>query len=283
MIIYTYGHEYSVASVLKDTDVYSIYICINNNSDSFCRIMSIKDRSLFPEIVGWLSENVDPSVFTDYIEHFMFEDTLCIVMKYTQGTTLKDRMDTESASLKERLELCRKILERAVLLDIPDYFLDRCLDAEHIIVEADLSINFNYPIEDIVVSRACMPMVRAEKLLRLIFAREIERKVPEELMSFFDDMPELIGTDKVELYKKYYMMMTVLIERDAGNEEPQSFWYKLWEKIKKIWEKLKKILMFLLLAAAVVYLVFTINTYGSQGKKQPNFDSIGTVTIDKSR
>lgn len=283
MIIYTYGHEYPVASVQKDTDVYSIYICTDSKTDSFCRIMSIKDRGLFPEIVGWLSGTVDPSVFTDYIEHFMFEDTLCIVMKYTQGTTLKDRMDTEAASLKERLELARKILERTVLLDIPDYFLDRCLDAEQITVEADLSVNFNYPIEDIVESRTSEPMIRAEKLLRLIFAQEIERKVPEELTSFFDEMPELIGTDKVELYKRYYMMMTALIERDAGDEEPRSFWYKLWDKIKKIWEKLKKILMFLLLAAAVVYLVFTIQTYGNQGKKQSNFDSIGTVTIDKNR
>ena len=41
--------------------------------------------------------------------------------------------------------------------------------------------------------------------------------------------------------------------------------------------------LFLLLAAAVVYLIFTINTSGSSKKNQPNFDSIGTVTIDKNR
>ena len=283
MTIYTYGHEYPVTSVQKDTDVYSIYICTDSVNGGFCRIMSVKDRSLFPELVGWLSGAVDPSVVTDYIEYFMFDDTLCIVMKYTQGTTLADRMDTESANLRERLELCRKIFERAVLLDIPDYFLDRCLDTGNKIVAPDLTVSFNYPIEDIIESRACQPMVKAEKLLRLIFAKEIERKVPDELMAFFDEMPELMNADKIELYSRYYSMMTAIVERDAGEEEPKSFWYKLWEKIKKIWSKLKKILMFLLLAAAVVYLIFTVNTSGSSKTKQPNFDSIGTVTIDKNR
>ena len=283
MTIYTYGHEYPVTSVLKDTDTYSIYMCNDIVNDGFCRIMSIKDKSLFPDIVGWLSVTADPTVFTDYIEHFLFEDTLCIVMKYTQGTTLKDMLDTEASPLRERLELGRKILERAVLLDIPDYFLDRCLDAEHIIVEHDLTVSFDYPIEDIIESRACQPMIKAEMLLSRIFAHEIERKVPEELMQFFGEMPELINADKIELYSRYYTMMTALVERDAGDDEPKSFWYRLWEKIKKIWEKLKKILMFLLLAAAVVYLVFTIQNYGSSKKMQPNFDSIGTVTIDKNR
>ncbi|MBQ3842584.1 MAG: hypothetical protein II820_07820 [Ruminiclostridium sp.] len=283
MVIYTYGHEYPVTSVHKSTDVYSCYICTDNRNGGFCRIMSIKDKSLFPELVGWLSSTVDPAVFTDYIEHFMFDDTLCIVMKYTQGITLADRNDTEAAPLRERLELCRKILERAVLMDIPDYFLDRCLDTHNIIVAHDLTVSFNYPIDDITESRAYHPMIKAEKLLRTIFARELERKVPDELIAFFDKMPELIGSDKIELYSRYYMMMTAVTERDAGEEEPKSFWYKLWDKIKEIWVTLKKILMFLLLAAAAVYLIFTINTSGSSKNSQPNFDSIGTVTIDKTR
>ena len=283
MVIYTYGHEYPVTSVQKSTDEYNIYICTDDRDGGFCRIMSIKNKALFPELVGWLSANADPSVFTDYIDSFMFEDTLCIVMKYTQGITLADRSDTEAAPFRERLELCRRILERAVLMDIPDYVLDRCLDPRHIIVQPDLTVSFNYPIEDIIGSRECAPMAKAEKLMRTIFAQEIERKVPDELMAFFDSLPELMGSDKIELYSKYYMMMTSVVERNAGDEEPRSIWYRIWDKIKKIWGVLKKIVMFLLLAAAVVYLVFTINTSGSSTRKQPNFDSIGTVTIDKTR
>lgn len=283
MVIYTYGHEYPVTSVQKSTPDHDIYICNDTVNNGFCRILRLKDKSVFPELVGWLTLNVDREVFTDYIEHFMFEDSLCIVMRYTQGITLADRNDTEAAPLRERLELCRKILERAVLLDIPDYFLDKCLDLNNIIVQPDLTVSFNYPIEDITGQKDCAPMKKAEKLMRIMFAKEIERKVPDELMDFFRKMPELAGEGMIELYSKYYMMMTGLIERDAGDEEPKSIWYRIWDKIKKFWSKLKKVLMFLLLAAAVFYLVFTIQTSGSSTKRQPNFDSIGTVTIDKSR
>ena len=282
MVIYTYGHEYPVTSVQRTGDDYYIYICTCEGG-GLCRIMSIKDKSLFPELVSWLSETVNAEVFTDYIEHFIFEDTLCIVMKYTQGINLSEKSDTEGMPLRERLELCRKILERAVLLDIPDYFLDKCMDMSNIIVSADLTVSFNYPIDDIIGSRDCRPLKKVEKLLRIIFARELERKVPDELIEFFNEMPDLVGSNMIEFYSRYYMMMTRLIEREAGDEEPKSIWYKIWNKIKKSWGKLKKILMFLLLAAAVTYLVFTIQTSGSSTKRQSNFDAIGTVIIDKNR
>jgi len=227
LIIYTYGHEYPVTSVQETNEKYNCYICTDSVNGGFCRILSIKDKSVFPELVEWLSKTVDPSVFTDYIEHFMFEDTLCIVMKYTQGVKLADKCDTEGMPLRERLELCRKILERAVLLDIPDYFLDKCINFDDIIVANDLTVSFNYPIEDIMDSRDSAALKKVEKLLRTMFAREIGRKVPDELMNFFKEMPDLVGSNMIEFYSRYYMMMTRLIEKDAGEEEPKSIWYRL--------------------------------------------------------
>jgi hypothetical protein len=265
------------------TDEYNCYICSDAENGGFCRIISIKNKAFFPGLVSWLSRAADPSVFTDYIEHFIFEDTLCIVMRYTQGVTLADKKDTEAMPLRERLELCRKILERAVLLDIPDYFLDKCMEPENIIVGSDLSVSFNYPIEDITGTRECAPMKKVEKLLRLMFAHEIERKVPDELIAFFGELPELVGSNMIELYSKYYMMMNRLIERDAGSEEPKSIWYRIWDKLKKTWGIIKRVVMFLLLAIAAAYLVFTINTTGNSAKQAKTFDRIGTVVIDKNR
>ncbi len=283
MVIYTYGHQYPVTSVLESNDKYDVYICSDEETGGLCRVLRLKDKSEIPELVAWLSEQVDPEVFTDYKEHFMFDDSLCIVMKYTQGLTLADKSDTEAAPLRERLELFRKILERAVLLDIPDYFLDKCFYEKNIIVAPDMTLSFNYPIEDITGQRECAPVKRAEQFFKNVFAREIERKVPDELIEFYKEMPELGGAGMIELYSRYYMMMTALIERNAGNEEPKSIWYKLWDKIKKVWKVLKKVLIIALLAAAVAYLVFAIKKSKSSEKEEPNFDSIGTVTIDKDK
>ena len=282
-MIYTYGHEYTVSSVQKTTGEYDCYICDDPVNGGFCRIISIKNKMLFPELVRWLSETVNPSVFTDYIEHFIYKDTLCIVMRFTQGVRLAEKLDMEAMPLAERLELCRRILERGVLLDIPGYFLDRCLDESSIIVSNDLTVSFNYAIDDISSTRECDPMRKVERLMRIMFARELERKVPDELIAFFNEMPELMKTDIIEFYSRYYMMMSKLTERDAGSEEPKSIWFRIWNRLKKLWSVIKRVVMFLLLAAAVVYLVFTINTSGSSNKKSPNFDRIGTVIIDKNR
>ncbi|WP_028510165.1 hypothetical protein [Ruminococcus sp. NK3A76] len=283
MVIYTYGHQYPVTSVFESNDKYDVYICSDEETGGLCRVLRLKDKSEIPELVAWLSEQVDPEVFTDYKEHFMFDNSLCIVMKYTQGITLADKSDTEAAPLRERLELFRKILERAVLLDIPDYFLDKCFDEKNIIVAPDMTLSFNYPIEDITGQRECAPVKRAEQFFKTVFAREIERKVPDELIEFYKEMSELGGAGMIELYSRYYMMMTALIERNAGNEEPKSIWYKLWDKIKKVWKVLKKVLIIALLAAAVAYLVFAIKKSKSSENEEPNFDSIGTVTIDKDK
>ncbi len=283
MVIYTYGHEYPVLSVQQMNDDYNVYICNDTENGGFCRILCIKNKTLFPEIAGWLAETADPRVFTDYLEYFLFEENLCIVMKYTDGTTLAEKLSMDSMPLAERLELCRRILERAVLLEIPDYFLEKCFDKNNIIVSDDLSVSFNYPIEDIAEPKEYHPVKKAEELFKTVFAQELERKVPDELIGFMEKMPELYGSDMITLYDRYYSMLSEVDIKDSEAEEPKSIWFKVWEQIKKFWSKLKIVLMFLLLAAAVGYLVYTIVTSGSSKTASPNFDSIGTVTIDKNR
>lgn len=283
MVIYTYGHEYPVASVSESTDRYDCYICNDSRDGSFCRILRIKEKEAVPPLVSWLSAAADPAVFTDFLEYFIFEDTLCIVMKYVRGLTLANKLTTEALSLRERLELFRRILERAVLLDIPDYFLEKCMDLKEIIVAPDLTVGFNYPIEDITGERRSKPLPRIVEVFRRVFALEIERRVPDELIVFYNWLQDYRALDLKELYSQYYLMMTQLIERNAGTEEPKTLLYRLWELVKKLWQKCKRLLMFVLLVISIVYLVFTINTADTSKGHDPNFDSIGTVRIDKNR
>ena len=283
MTVYTYGHEYPISSVQTTNEKFDIYLSKDSATGGFFSLLCVKDRALYPEIASFLAEKADPEVFTDYIENFLFDDNFYIVMRYTQGTSLKDKFDTEELSFKARLELCRRILERAVLLSIPDYFIEKSFNPENIMVENDLTVKFNYPIEDIGEKRDFEPIATAESLLRTVFANELERKVPSELMDFFDDLPELYGSDMIELYDRYYSMFTVITERGAEDEEPKSFWYLAWEKIKVFLSKLKTLLMFLLLAVAVVYMIYTIYDATHSNVPAPSFDRIGTVNIDKGR
>lgn len=279
MVIRTSDNEYPVIGVKENTEKYDIFICRDVKGKGLCRIMSVKDSQTFPELVRFLTDTVNREAFTDYIEHFVDNGKLCIVMKYSQGITLETKLATESVPFRERLELGRKMLEKAVLEDIPDYFLAKCFDPQQIIVEQDLSVNFNYPIEDIITNREQNGRKRIDEVLRLLFARELERKVPDLLMEFFGRLPALTEQRLLDIYSEYHALMAKLENYDADEEQPKTFWYKLWAKIKKLLNVLKKILIFVLIVAAIVYLIITILDPFKNNDTSRHFKTIGTVEI----
>ncbi len=283
MVLRTYEHEYPIISVVESNHTFDLYICRNISGGGLCRILCVKHKKMFTDIIGWVSENVNFNAFSDYIEHFNYDNMLCIVMRYTQGVTLKDKLATENLSFRERLELGRKILEKAVILELPDYFLDKCFSENNIIVAEDLSVNFNYPIEDIMYDRMCNAPEKIESILRFIFSKELEKRIPDELIAFFDKLPEYSVSGRIELYSEYHAMKNRVEEEDPDSQEPKTFWFLLWEKIKKLFGKLKIILTAGLIIGALIYLAIVFFGNDDFNKKDPHFDKIGIVDIDKSR
>ena len=241
--------------------------------------MSVKDSSLFPGLVAYLTKAINREAFTDYREHFIDSGKLCIVMKYTQGVTLSTKIATESLPFTERLELGRRILEKAVLQDIPDYFLAKCFTPDQMIIKPDLSVCFNYPIDDIITDREQNGRDNIVSLLSLLFATELERKVPDLLMDFFRRLPELSEQRLLDIYSEYYAVAAKLEEYDAAEEQPRTFWFKLWDKIKALLKVLKNILIIALILAAIAYLIYTIIDPGKDKESSGHFESIGTLTI----
>ena len=279
MVIRTFEHEYPVIGVKENTELYDSYICRDAASSGLCRILSIKDRSLFPGLVSWLTDNINAEAFTDYRESFIYDDKLCIVMKYTEGISLSKKLATESVPLRERLELGRKLLERIVLQDIPDYFLAKCLVPEQIIVDNDLTVSFNYPIEDIVTGREQSGRSNIVSVFSLIFDRELQRKVPDVLIKFFERLPELANGRMIDLYSEYYLLMGALESYDENGDEPKTFWYKLWSKLKKIFRIIKKLVILALIILSIAYLIYLIIDPDKNKSSNGHFHSIGLVDI----
>ena len=282
MVIRTSDKEYPVIGVQKNNEQYDIYICRDVVAKGLYRILSVKDGALFPELVGFLNDSVNREAFTDYDGYFIDDGKLCIVMRYTQGITLGTKLATESVPFGERLELGRKILEKAVLQEIPDYFLAKCFTPEQIIIDPDLSVSFNYPIEDIITDRQQSGRKNIEQVLRMLFGKELERKVPQLLMDFFKSLPELCEQRLLDIYSEYYALMGKLEEYDAEGEQPKTFWFKLWNAIKKIFKVLKKILIILLILASIALLIYTILDPGKDKDSGGHFKSIGTVEIQNT-
>lgn len=282
MVIRTSDKEYPVIGVQENNEQYDIYICRDVVEKGLYRILSVKDSSKFPELVSFLNDNINRAAFTDYDGCFIDGGKLCIVMRYTQGIALGTKLATESVPFKERLELGRKILEKAVLQEIPDYFLAKCFTPEQIVVAPDLSVSFNYPMEDITTNRQQDGRKNIEQVLRLLFGKELERKVPQLLMDFFKSLPELCNQRLLDIYSEYYALMGKLEEYDAEVEQPKTFWFRLWDAVKKIFKVLKKILIILLILASIGYLIYTILDPGKDKGSDGHFKSIGTVEIQNT-
>lgn len=283
MVIHTFEHEYPVTHVREIDSSSECYICRNESAGGLCRILAISDKSLYGDIIPGLADAAENSAFTDFIEHFIFDDMLCIVMGYTQGVTLHDRLDTESYALAEKLELGRRILERMILCELPDYYLTKCADASSIIVDSDMTLHFNYEIDDIKDAHTYTregAMEKVTELLRFLFAKEEENYVSAELSEFLGQLPQHTEAgDLVALYSAYHEMMQRASADDAKPAGEDSVWHRLWEKLKKLGGILRRILMILLLIAAALYLIYTIGDAKNDGTKHTNFTKIGTVEI----
>ena len=282
MVIRTFEHEYPVIGIKEQTEQYDTYICRDAASKGLCSVISIKDSSLFPMLVSWLTDIIDTETFTDHREHFIYNGQLCIVMRYTQGISLSTKLSTESVPFRERLEIGRRLLERVILQDIPDYFLSRCFVPDQIMIGPDLSVSFNYPLEDILLDRNQDGRANIESVFRLLFDHEIMRKVPDLLMDFMQRLPDLTGQKMTDLYSEYYILLSKLENYSDSDELPKTFWYRLWDKIKRCFKVLKKFLIFLLIIAALIYLIYIIIDPNKNKNSSGHFTSIGTVSIENT-
>lgn len=284
MVIETFEHKYPVCCVKEINDKYESYICRNVTDGGLCSVLSLKDKRLFPGIIEGLTAIVNPGIFTDYLEHFIFEDKLCVVMRYRDGMSLENKLSTETVPLAEKMEIGRRILEKIIIRRIPDYFLAKSCHTKNIIIDRDLTPHFNYPIEDIehmwkYTQGAAISYVK--DLLREIFSAELKRRVPTVLMDFFDELPACFEKGGlIEVYSAYYNMMTMAIGNKT-EEEPKTFWFIVWEKIKSAASRFKRVLLIVIVLAALGYLFYTIAGIGGREEKSDNFSSIGTVEIPK--
>ena len=64
-----------------------------------------------------------------------------------------------------------------------------------------------YPIEDIVTGREQSGRSNIVSVFSLIFDRELQRKVPDVLIKFFERLPELANGRMIDLYSEYYLIL----------------------------------------------------------------------------
>jgi hypothetical protein len=286
LLIQTFERAYKVISHVLTTDAGEIYICRDVSEDREYTVLRLKDRDIVPGLIQYLTTRINNRTFDDYIEHFVFEDDFYLVLQYYRGVSLSEKLNSEHSSLKERLKLGAKILEKMVLLNMPSYFQKNCLTEKLIIVKPSLDISFNYlpsDIRDFAAADDRAVLQAFTGIFEKLFADELAKQSLPPLNQFYSSLQIERQLDYIELFRQYTQMCR---EAESFPEEeiqkPKSRWFLLWERVKKLLLGLKKLLMAVLIILAVGYLIYTIDkAVNPTVKLQKHFDYIGTVKIQE--
>ncbi len=283
MVIQTFEHSYTVVSLREANRLGTVFICRDAATGEQFSVLCIRDQKLASEVLLYLTNHINTTVFTDFVEYFKDEDQLCVVMKYRDETTLDNHLLRERPSLKERLEIGRRIVEQMVLLEMPEYFQCNCLRADRIVIYPNMDVFFNYSLTNIdTISHATGTGIVQQfaDVFHLLFRQEIDKETIQPLVLFYNHLRAAEYIGNIDLYTQYKKLMdTVLALPGAEEGKPQSFWYRVWEKVKRAAKKLRKLLMILLVLLAIAYLIYTVGTVNRPIKETGNFDRIGTVEL----
>lgn len=285
LLIQTYERGYKVISHVLTNNLGDIYICRDIATGFEYTLLCIRDRVIVPGLMVYLNTGMRKESFVDYIEHFVFEDKLCLVLKYYRGNTLFEKLHSEHCSLNERMKIGKKIIDRIIFLDMPLYFLKNCLTGEHVIVRPNLDVFFNYLPRDIcnfaaVDNKAVLNAFSA--VFSLLFADELSKQSAPPINQFYSALHEVHYFNSIELYKQYAEMCreVELIPEDELNK-PKSKWFLFWERVKRRFVVIKKILAIALFILAVAYLSCTVKEFIDPTITHvKNFEFIGTLEIE---
>lgn len=287
MIIQNFNHSYQVMCHLGRTEKTEEFLCseIRSGENIPCLLVCIKDSVLAKNVTLFLEEEVKGGEFTDYLECFQAEGAFYMAFCYSLWESLPERLNSEFCSLRERAEIAKKLLERLLLLNPHPYFAWNALKSDQITVNRSLEVAFNYHLEQMVQFGAyTMGKVvkRLSAVLRQLFAEEEKNHLHPLLDGYLNALEQWESWSYLKLYKEFMPVYEELLNKNTEKQVPQSFWFRLWNRVKKILVYLKKILAVALVAVTVLYVVKELGDDSGSRVVSQTMSQIGELMIEST-
>lgn len=283
MIIKNLKNQYYVIQKLKSHKDFDILHCriLESKENTTYDVVKIKNRQLMPHLIEVFTEELDNQTFYDLFECFSKSGMFYIVFKHGEGISLEDKLMNEHCTLRERLEIGKNILERIILLAMPDFLLYEILNSNNTYIEKDLTISFSYQIKTLDYTdqlEFSKIMKKVTELMELLFHDEIERKESEDIGHFIEMCNEYNFTGFLEFYQEYIKFYDVICKQsDGGFIKPNTLLFRIWEKTKKVFHKTKK--YFIAALFVILFIILVKSLFTEENKTGTDFDKIGSVKI----
>lgn len=288
MIIETLKHQYYILQKISETEQMEHFLCQEEAEDKrkiLYDVFKIKERSLVVKLILIFTEQMSNKAFTDYCDCFSKNSELYLVFLHKSSTSLQDKLKKEDCSRAERIMIGKKIMQQILLLDMPDFLMYDILDVTQIQVSQAMDISFLYKLKEISEFEAVTIDKIQEKLscvMELLFEYEISLQISEDIDTYLKQLKQGSYTDYVQIYQEYLHLIEKL-EQNEPMLKPNTFWFRVWDKIKNIWWKIKPFLFVFVVLGVVAYLVYSI-LHPQPSKEEPfQFQRIGTLVIEETQ
>ena len=284
MIIQNAERTYEVLRHLGGTEQTEEYLCADpaERGENTFLLVRIADPVLAKRFTLFLDERVKGGSFTDFREAFLEKGDLYAAFRYSVQPTLKEKLASERCERPERAQIAWNLLERLLLLSPHPWLAWNALEKDQVTVSPALEISFRYHFleieqpEELAMEDVCGSL---EELFRLLFERELKKKLYPSLDEYVRKLGAGEGASYLRLYREFAPIYAEL--RDGAQEEkPKTFWFRLWERIKKILSFLRKVLMAVIVVAALFYMITVLQDDSGSRVTEKTMHQIGDLYIE---
>lgn len=287
MVIQTPDRSYQVISRKNEGETFEILLGRNPQTEDivYTLLRFFKPEEIRQILERNLLQKELTNNFVDYKESFLWQDSLIMVFIHRQGISLKQWLAKETIPLSQRLEMGKRLLERLLLLNMPEYLLCGILNPECILVTDAMEIVIQYePTESILIGLEQNPAGILSKcfydVFSLLFQKEEKEQSSKELHDFLERLQQEPYQDVFYIYQIYDRLQDELLGRGNVNQLVPNTWLNRWkERGLRLLSLGEKILPLLAVVITMVVLIYLI-TRSQQEEAEPFIiDQIGTLQI----
>ena len=247
MVIKTLDKTYTV--IREMIGQYSIdrYICREDETEVLATLICIRDKDVIRSVVDFLMQQHRSRTFADFKDCFFFEGALYAAFAYKEGESVSAVLAESEALLEQRLVMLHSVLEKMMLLAMPNYFMWDALDRTQVIFTEDLEVFFQYgfwKITDYESFSFALVQEQFGKLFEVVFAEELIKESVPRFLDFLQLLKKGYFEDLPELFTAYdRLMKEVLAEPESDSQMPKTWPFRLWDAILAWFPTVKRIIV----------------------------------------
>lgn len=283
MIIENLKHQYFVIFKKEETADYISMVCrqlIENDSRRF-QVYCIKNTDQIKYLLPIFLDTSDKKQLDDFYEIFSKNGFLYLVFICEEGTKITELLEQESYSLTERLDMGKRILEKILLMDIPKFLLYPVLKNTAIFFDQNYDVSFSYSIDGILKDKAKLNeeiILELARIFEQIFVNEISLRKSASIELFVDGLKQEPHKGLFSVFQEYTRLCDKLREKKEIHMRPNTFWFRVWDKIKQLFPIINKIILTGIALLLGGYLLYTL-LKPKIPEEYVVFDRIGTLEI----